>query len=161
MEHVSRRIVLSGAAVSVAFPTWSVAAELTPKHGFNDAEIEWYLFNDGLARARVTGQPILFLAHTTWCPHCARYKTLFFDREIVNLMKGYTAVLVDRDQQPDLNDRFAPEGRYIPRTMVLQSDGTHMPGVTGPNPQFRFFIPYDGPEALADFLRAGLRDSES
>jgi len=142
MADVSRRKVLGTAALSLACGVAAPAhAELTTKHGFNDEALDWLLLDEGIEKATETKRPILLLAHTTWCPHCTLYKELFFKKDVLAALEPYVCCLIDRDEQPDLNDAYSPDGGYVPRTMVLGSDGSHLPMVRGPNPAYKYLMP--------------------
>lgn len=126
------------------------------RQGFNDADIAWRGFDEGLAAAKELRKPVLMLVHTTWCPHCETYKASFFDPDVVRLMTRFIPVLIDRDVEPELSARFSPDGGYVPRTMVLDTDGELAAGVVGPYREYRYYLPTDRPSALTGFLKAGL-----
>ena len=149
-----REVVLGTATLPLLFAT-QARAELTPRHGFNDAEIAWMLFDEGAALARQEGRPIFLLAHTTWCPHCEATKPNFFDDRVVTLLDGFVPILIDRDEQPELNARYAPDGGYVPRVMVLDQNAELITKVQGPLADYRHLIPYDSPEPLRQFIQIG------
>jgi len=158
MAKLTRRKIM-GAAVaglSTAY-TLPARAELTTKHGFNDGAIDWMLLDEGIKQATLQKKPILLLAHTTWCPHCVKYKKLFFDEKVVAAIEPYVCCLIDRDEQPELSDAYSPDGDYVPRTMVLNSDGVHAGNVQGPYTEYNYFLPNDDSETLIAFLEKGNR----
>ena len=38
--------------------------------------------------------------------------------------QSYVMVRVDADARPDLNERFSPDGAYVPRMFLIAPDGT-------------------------------------
>lgn len=149
---LDRRALITGLASAATLAPASARAALTARHGFNDDQIGWHLFDQGLAKAGETGKPILFLAHATWCPHCRRTKPVYRDPLVVRRVRHFIPVLVDRDLQAGITGRFAPDGDYVPRHLALMPDGTHMAEVTGPYEKYRYLIPYDRPDWLRAFL---------
>lgn len=127
---------------------------LTTKHGFNDEQIEWLFLPEGLKQAQERSRPILLLAHATWCPHCRTTKKIYFDDEVVQLIhEWYVPVLIDIDRQRQLSARYAPDGDYVPRHLILMPDGSHVAEAKGPYPKYEYLIPYLDPEWLRYFLR--------
>mgnify|MGYP001798027786 CR=1 FL=1 len=150
-----RRTVLSSLIATAAFAQASVG-EAFLKHGFNDAEINWRTYQEGIPRAQSTQKPVLFLAHATWCPHCTAYRSNFFDPAVVRRIAGFVPVLIDTDANPEINQRYAPDGAYVPRTMVLTPQGKLMTDVTGPGQRYRWFLDYGNVRELIEFLDRGL-----
>ena len=162
---LNRRRVITGLAATLpltAQPAWAqsttgartgATGELTTKHGFNDEQIEWLFLEDGLTRAQEITRPILMLAHATWCPHCRQTKNIYRDAEVVDLMQWYVPVLVDIDRQPEISQRYAPDGDYVPRHMILMPDGTHVTEAKGPYEEYDYLIPYLDSEWLQYFLK--------
>ena len=149
---LDRRAVIAGLAGAVPLIAAPARAAPSTRHGFNDAEIDWQLFDQGLAKANAVDKPILLLAHATWCPHCLRTKKVYDDPLVVRRVRHFVPILVDIDQQPEISARFAPDGNYVPRHIALMPDGTHMADVTGPYEQARYMVPYNQPEWLQNFL---------
>ena len=147
-------LVGAGAALSIAQASPSLArAPLTTRYGYNDAAIDWRVFEAGARDAAKSGKPIFFLVHATWCHHCLSYRTLFFDDEVVRRLKRFTPVLVDADAQPELNKRYAPTGPYVPRTMFLDAQARLRKDLHLPYPEHEYFVDYlDGPKDLRRLL---------
>ena len=152
MKMGRRAVCGAVAAAALLGLSGEAEAELTAKHGFNDQEIAWKLYDEGLAEAKRTGKPMFVLFHTTWCPHCQRYKPMFFDAAVVEELKRYVCVIVDRDEQPGVNDRYSDAGGFVPRTMVLEADGAPRYDIEGANDAYPHFIDYRDRKALRRFL---------
>lgn len=115
---------------------------------WNSAQIEWLSFEDGAREARRSGKRMLVVFHTTWCPHCTRYRKQFFDRRVTALARKLVMVLVDRDADPATNARYGAFGRYIPRTMVLDSRARLVTGIRGPHADYPHYLDTYGPDDL-------------
>lgn len=148
---LDRRTLIAGIASAVPFA--AASDELTTKYGFNDSQIDWLLFADGLKAAQDSNRPILMLVHATWCPYCRKTRDIYADAEVVDLLQWYVPVLVDTDRQPDVSARYAPDGGYVPRHLVLMPDGTHIAEAKGPYEENQYLIPYLDPEWLRHFLK--------
>ena len=132
-------LALAGAAFAGAIPA-----------GFNDEGIEWLALDEGLARARADGKPVLLVVHATWCPRCREYRAQFFDERVTAHGGDVVFVLVDQDREPRAASRYAPDGNYIPRTMVLAPGGGIVKKINAHRDDYRYFI---SPRQPGDLLR--------
>lgn len=125
--------------------------------GWNNDQIAWLEYEDGLVAARRTGRPVFLVVHTTWCAHCRQYQKLFFDPRVVELARSYVMVMLDRDLDKDLNARIGPAGQtYVPRTVILRPDGSVRTDIVGSRRDYPNFISYGGPDELLRIMRQGL-----
>jgi len=152
---VAVSLMLPGMAVFRATPSAAASKVID----WNEAQIRWYSFNDGLREAQATGRPILAVFFAEWCPHCLGHSRLFRNPQIVRLSQALVMVKVDGDRYPEISARYAPDGAYIPRTMVLGSDGRVITSLHGSSAKYRYFLNYETEEELAGIMRgaAGLR----
>lgn len=160
-DGVSRRAVVAGlgavAAGVAASGGAALGAELSAQHGFNDEWIEWRLFDDGMQIAKRENKPVFILFHATWCPYCRAYREVFFEVQVVELLEGFTPILVDVDQQPDLNERYGEHGKYIPRSMILDPDGAHQAQIMLESKPERAYNIQES-EDLQNYLRQARRE---
>jgi hypothetical protein len=91
---------------------------------WNPGGIDWVDYERGVERAAREQKPILLFVYTEWCPYCKRLSRYFGSDEVEREAREYVMVRVDADRRPDLSDRFAPDGAYIPRVLLLRPDGT-------------------------------------
>ncbi|ETN85234.1 hypothetical protein NECAME_16850 [Necator americanus] len=77
-------------------------------HGFTD-EIDWVEWDRAIGVAKDLNKPIFFLIHKTWCGAC---------KELIELSKKFVMVNVEDDDEPE-DDKYAPDGGYIPRILFL------------------------------------------
>lgn len=119
---------------------------------WNDANIRWMGYHEGLEAARKTGKPVCLIFYTTWCPHCTNYSKVFSDPRLVEKSKQFVMIRLDKDKNAELSAKYAPDGEYIPRTYFLSPQGELDPSLTAERPQYKYF--YD--ETKADGLLAGM-----
>uniref|UniRef100_A0A915BDL8 Thioredoxin domain-containing protein n=1 Tax=Parascaris univalens TaxID=6257 RepID=A0A915BDL8_PARUN len=95
-------------------------------HGFGD-DIEWVKWSEAKEQAKTLKKPIFLLIHKSWCGACQALKSTFrssTDRdEFVKLSKEFVMVNTEDDEEPN-DERYSPDGQYIPRIFFLDVDGT-------------------------------------
>lgn len=138
-----------GTSLAVGTPAFSASGAAA----FNGGVIEWKSYDAGLRKARSTDKPVFLLVHANWCGACRRYRKVFFDKQVETLSKKYIFVLVDTDQQPEISRKYAADGGYIPRSMILNPDGTHRAQATSGHPQYKYYLNPDDPSDLIGFLK--------
>ncbi|KPA23192.1 hypothetical protein shim_14870 [Shimia sp. SK013] len=140
-------LVLTGAAAT---------ADAIPA-GFNDQDIDWHDLDSGLDAAQATGKPIFLVVHATWCPVCHEYRNVFFHSKIVAQSRNFVFVLVDQDREPNAAARYAPDGAYIPRSMVLDATGTLQTKFNSGFSKHRYFLDPSSHKQLSGVLRKAAR----
>lgn len=141
--------------LAVCAGLWLAGAALSARasvEDWNDANIKWMSYNEGLAEAKKSHKPICLIFFTTWCPHCKNYSSVFSDPEVVKKSKSFVMIRLDKDKNGDISKKYAPDGEYIPRTYFLSSDGTLDPSLSETRDQFKYF--YD--EKNASSILAGM-----
>ena len=91
---------------------------------WNPGGIAWVDYEQGLELAAREQKPILLFVYTQWCPYCKRLSRIFASDEVERESRDYVMVRVDADARPDVSERFAPDGTYIPRVLLLAPDGS-------------------------------------
>ncbi len=86
--------------------------------------IQWLTFEQGLARARETGRPILVSFWADWCKFCTKMKAeTYVDPEVIAAVNaGFVAVSVDTQADQRRAREFFVRG--LPTIWFLESDGT-------------------------------------
>ena len=115
---------------------------------WNDANIKWLSYDEGLAEAKRTHRPICLIFFTTWCPHCKNYSGVFSDPEVVKKSKSFVMIRLDKDKNADISKKYAPDGEYIPRTYFLSADGTLDPSLSETRDQFKYFYDEKSPSSI-------------
>ncbi|NNL86382.1 MAG: DUF255 domain-containing protein [Myxococcales bacterium] len=122
---------------------------------WNDSAIEWLRYDAGLERAKAEGKPILAVVYADWCHHCKQYGSNFYEPEILEKAEDYVMVRVNQDREPATSALLAPDGDYLPRTLVLSSSGELRDIAAAPS-RFRYFYDYRKPALLRSALERGL-----
>jgi len=124
-------------------------------HDWNDAQIQWQSYDDGLAAAKQAKKPICLIFYTDWCPHCRNYSGVFHDPKVVAQAKKLVMIRINGDEKKDLSQQYSPDGQYIPRTFFLSSDGTLAPSIQQPRDRFKYFYDEKDPAGIL----AGMDDA--
>src|SRR5574337_1751412 len=75
--HMDRVMGKKRAALVAVAGAWLIAVSALPAwagaENWNDQEVHWMSYDEGLAAAKKEHRPICLIFYTTWCPHCANY----------------------------------------------------------------------------------------
>lgn len=123
---------------------------------WNDSGIGWKAYEAGLAEAKSANKPVCLVIYTDWCPHCTNYSKLFHDPALVELSKKFVMIRVNKDKEPAVSAKYAPDGEYIPRTYFLKSDGTLLDKVTEQREQYKYFYDESNPAGVMKSMNAVL-----
>ena len=115
---------------------------------WNDAEIDWKGYEQGLSAANESGRPVCLVFYTTWCAHCTNYAKLFSNSEVVEKSKAFVMIRLDKGENRELSRKYSPDGEYIPRTYFLSSDGELDATLTETRKNFKYFYSEDDPDAI-------------
>jgi len=121
---------------------------------WNDAQVQWKPYEEGLAAAKKAKKPICLIFYTEWCPHCSNYSKVFHDPKVVERAKDFVMIRLDKDKNAELSKKYAPDGEYIPRTYFLSSDGTLDPALHAPRDQYKYFYDEHDPKAVLAAMEA-------
>lgn len=143
--------MLRTAALGIAIIAAIVALSRTSFAGvedWNDANIRWMSYEDGLAAAKKNHRPICLIFYTTWCPHCTNYSKVFSNPEVVKKSKSFVMIRLDKDKNRELSVKYSPDGEYIPRTYFLSSDGQLDASLSEQRPQYKYFYSESDPASI-------------
>jgi protein-disulfide reductase (glutathione) len=126
---------------------------------WNSTQISWLDVPAGIKEATTSKKPVLMVMHAQWCTACKRYRSVFFNKDVVDASKGFVMILVDIDKYPDINTGFAPDGTYVPRTLFMDAEGNISKKYTGKDPQYPHSINEKDPDELLRLMRQALLDS--
>ena len=127
------------------------------REGWNDAQIVWRAYEEGLQEASAANNPVALVFFTSWCGHCKNYSHVFEDPNVVRRSRSYVMIRLDKDKNRELSKQFAPDGEYIPRTFILRSDGTLRDDIHAKREKFKFFYNEKDPKDLLGALDRGLQ----
>lgn len=120
---------------------------------WNDQEIKWRTYDEGLAEAKKSKKPVMLIFFTEWCPHCKNYSGVFHDPKVVAESKNFVMVRLDADKNKELSQKYAVDGGYIPRTYFLSSNGT-LSEIHAPREQFKYFYDEKNPASILAGMEA-------
>jgi hypothetical protein len=106
---------------------------------WNDEQIGWKSYEDGLALAKKERKPICLIFYTEWCPHCRNYSGVFHDAKVVETSKQFVMIRLDKDKNGEVSAKYAPDGEYIPRTYFLTPDGVLDTEIHAPRAEYKYF----------------------
>jgi hypothetical protein len=104
--------------------------------------------------AKTLNKPVCLVMYTTWCPHCRNYAKVFSDSRVVQAADKLVMIRIDADRNATVANRYAPDGHYIPRTLMLSPNGRVLP-IHAKREQHAYF--YD--EANPDDLLAAMHEA--
>ena len=126
MKNPKRLILLLFVAALV---TSAPFAAFGVPQNWNDAQIHWMSFDEGLKAAKKTNKPVCLIFFTTWCPHCTNYSKLFSNPALVSKSQSFVMIRIDADKNQELSEKYSLDGEYIPRTYFFSPDGTVDPSL--------------------------------
>jgi len=115
---------------------------------WNDGQIKWQPYEEGLAAAKKDNKPVCMIFFTEWCPHCQNYSAVFHDPKVVEQSKKFVMIRLDKDKNAEISKKYAPDGEYIPRTYFLSSSGTLEPAIHAPRDQYQYFYDEKNPAGV-------------
>jgi thiol-disulfide isomerase/thioredoxin len=115
---------------------------------WNDADIKWQPYEQGLAMAKKVNKPVCLIFYTEWCPHCTNYSKIFHNAKVVEYTKRFVMIRIDMDKHSVLSKKYAPDGQYIPRTFFLSPTGTLDPSIHEARDRYKYFYDEHTPAAL-------------
>ena len=139
--------------------TVAMALSLATAHAggdWNDKGIGWQAYDAGIERAKQDKKPVMLVIYTEWCPHCTNYSKLFHDQAVVDKSRRFVMIRVDKDKQPEVSKKNAPDGEYIPRTYFLSPDGVLDPSLAAPRDRYRYFYNESDPKDVLAAMDAAL-----
>ena len=123
---------------------------------WNDKQVQWRSYDDGLAAAKKEKKPICLIFFTEWCPHCTNYSGVFHDTKVVEMAKKFVMIRLDKDKNGELSKKYTPDGEYIPRTYFLSSQGELEASLHTPRPQYQYFYDEKDPASVLAGMEAAL-----
>lgn len=108
-----------------------VAKKPAPKKAaidWNEAEIDWLPYKEGLARAKKKKLPMLLLRHASWCSDCKVFAKVFHDEAVIKASRELVMVHVDVDDEEESEGTELTKAQhYIPHLVFLDASGTLLP----------------------------------
>jgi thiol:disulfide interchange protein len=143
LRKIATLVAAAAAALALTSPVSAWAGG-----DWNDANINWRSYADGLAEAKKEKKPVLLIFYTDWCPHCTKYSGVFHDPKVVEASKSFVMVRVNGDQDKELSQKYAVDGAYIPRTFFLSPEGKLDEGIDAGRDSYKYFYDTGNPAGL-------------
>jgi thiol-disulfide isomerase/thioredoxin len=142
MTIATLALVLALRAVALAGGDW------------NDAQVTWRPYADGLAEAKKSGKPICLIFYAEWCPVCQNYSRIFHDPKVVEQARKFVMIRLDQDKEKELAVRYSPDGGYIPRTLFLSPAGELDKDIKASDAKYGYFYGDQDPALLLEKMEA-------
>ena len=166
------RTLLRLTLLALAFPAARASVDTTPDdaaaagglaRGWGDA-LPWVPYSEAFALAQSSSKPIALVIWKTWCGACKALRPRFAESAAIAAhADSFVFVNVVDDEEP-AEERFKPDGGYIPRILFLDSKtGAVMEDVVnaGGNPKYKYYYSdADSIAAAMSTVRARVASSE-
>ncbi len=96
------------------------------KIDWNGQNIEWYTHDEGIELAEEEQKPAIVIIYADWCPTCKSYAEIFARDDIVEASSDFVMIRANQDDYPEVSAAYGFDGEYIPRTIVVSSEGEVM-----------------------------------
>ncbi len=132
----------------------SSSAAINPEEGidWNENNIQWYSYKEGLQKAKQTNKPIMLIFYADWCPTCHAYKNIFYRDKIQRAANKMIMIRVNVDDNPDISEHYDDVGSYVPRTFVLDPQGNKINISRYITHKFKHFIQDNEPEVFLTLM---------
>jgi len=145
--------VVACLVVTSAIANVTLADKPAGSENWNGEKIGWLSYDAALKASKKNGKPVVIVFHAEWCPHCRTYRKAFYAPEIMSLSGAVNFAMVNIDEEPRLNSKYALDGGYIPRTMVVNAKGVVQTRLRNKaRNSYQYFIEPGSPDALMTLL---------
>jgi hypothetical protein len=131
----------------------TASAADSAKIDWNDKELHWLSYQQGMAKLKQTGQRGILIVYADWCSTCKAYSSFFKKPEVVSALAGLVLMRANKDVEPKISMKYGDDGQYVPRTLALSSNGAILKQAYERQDEFAYFIPADQSGDLIEFLR--------
>lgn len=113
-----------------------------------DGGINWYSYEEGVAKAKETGRPIVIDFHADWCKWCVELDTkTFTDARVIKSMNElFIPISVDTDKERVTAGKYGVES--LPTMWFLTSEGERIDVLPG-------FVDADFFSIVLDYVSSG------
>ena len=119
---------------------------------WNDKQIEWHNYADGHEKMKRENKNALLIVYAEWCGVCKKYSQMFKDSEVVRESKNVVLIRIDQDKYKRDANRFKSDGKYVPRTFMLSSNGRILPSPYKSS-KYMFYLPPNNTKYLVKLLK--------
>ncbi len=120
---------------------------------WNDKQLQWLSYQQGMARLKQTGQRGVLIVYADWCGTCKAYSSFFRNPKVVSALQGLVLMRANKDTEPKVSNQYGDDGQYVPRTLALAANGAILKQAYEKQGDFAYFIGADRPDELIAFLQ--------
>ncbi|MCB9730817.1 MAG: thioredoxin family protein [Deltaproteobacteria bacterium] len=113
-----------------------------------DGAIRWRTYDEGLAEAKTSGKPVLFMVYADWCPKCRAWGAHFSDPALVERASRFVMIHQNQDSAGPWSAQFERFGAYVPRIFFLTPEGELREELTSGHPRYPYFYAAQQVDAL-------------
>lgn len=139
--------ILSLFATSSAF-----AANGETKIDWNDDELNWLSYEEGMRQIEKTGKPGLLVIYADWCPACRDHSKDFFDKEVIACLQDMVLIRANKDTSEKISKKYDFDGEYIPRVIALDGKAEVLHKLYNTDKRFAYFNPTRSHSKFLRFL---------
>ncbi len=118
------------------------------------AGIQWLELDEAIAQSKLTKKPVFLLVSSTSCVHCRNYSWTVTEPQVSAYSDRVHFALLDGDL--DIAEKYAPDGPYVPRVVVLAPGGQQDLSLVGPNKDIHYFPDEFDPDPTLELLERTL-----
>jgi hypothetical protein len=121
---------------------------------WNDKNIAWNEYNEGMAQAKRERKPAIIIFYSDSCSACRRYKKVFQEKSVIDAASSFVMIRVNTGKNSTLSKKY--DGGYVPRTFAVYPDGKVMHQIY-PSKKYKYFIGVTPGDLLGLMRKAHLR----
>jgi len=145
------RIFLS---LCIALCVFTASGSESNDNGLGE-RINWVSLEKGYEIAQNENKPLMLIIHKSWCGACRSLKPKIAEsEEIFNLSENFVMVNTMDDDEPKAgNDKYTPDGGYIPRILFFGPKGELLRDEInkGGNDKYKYY--YYDEESVAESMK--------
>ncbi len=120
---------------------------------WNVKDIRWNSYSDGLEKLKASNEIGLVILYADWCATCKKYSKLFKSEKIVSALKDITIIKANAEIEMQVKHLKEYDEKYVPKTIVIDSNGNVVTELYGDKEDYMFFQPPDDLESLLDIIK--------
>jgi len=119
--------------------------------------IDWMTdIDEGFEKAKEERMPVMMQVHRIWCHACQSLQPQFAEsKEIAALSKSFVMLNIYGESEP-WQDEYQPDGKYVPRTMFFDSDGSLMKEIINPKTEKGYAYLHTDSEMITTAMKQAL-----
>lgn len=138
----------------VALSSVAIGAEPDHSNGWN-SNINWVgSWEEALEKAQRENKPIVAIIHRTWCGACKALKPHFVASDEIEGLSENLVMINSHDEADFTDDKFSPDGGYIPRVLFFDAQGQLMEDIVQRTDKYKYF--HSQPDTIVKAMKTAL-----